>query len=130
MSTHFFGEGNIGSVPEFREFPGGNNEPSRLLRLNVYFDNPVPKRDGTFEDRGGFWAPVELWHRDANGQMHRIGYLAAKVDRGGPQSSLKVSAVVRFRADGDENNTSLTKYAPSVQQRGWGYTVLVSGRLR
>ncbi|MCB2027036.1 MAG: single-stranded DNA-binding protein, partial [Ottowia sp.] len=33
MSTHFFGEGNIGSVPEFREFPGGNNEPSRLLRL-------------------------------------------------------------------------------------------------
>ena len=65
MSTHFFGEGNIGSVPEFREFPGGNNEPSRLLRLNVYFDNPVPKRDGTFEDRGGFWALVELWHRDA-----------------------------------------------------------------
>ena len=65
MSTHFFGEGNIGSAPEFREFPGGNNEPSRLLRLNVYFDNPVPKRDGTFEDRGGFWAPVELWHRDA-----------------------------------------------------------------
>ena len=22
-------------------------------------------KDGTFEDRGGFWAPVELWHRDA-----------------------------------------------------------------
>jgi len=65
MSTHFFGEGNIGSAPEFREFPNGNDEPSRLLRLNVYFDNPVPKKDGTFEDRGGFWAPVELWHRDA-----------------------------------------------------------------
>lgn len=65
MSTHFFGEGNIGSAPEYREFPNGNDEPSRLLRLNVYFDNPVPKKDGTFEDRGGFWAPVELWHRDA-----------------------------------------------------------------
>ncbi len=64
MSTHFLGEGNIGSVPEFREFPKGNDEPSRLLRLNVYFDNPVPKKDGSFEDRGGFWAPVELWHRD------------------------------------------------------------------
>jgi site-specific DNA-methyltransferase (cytosine-N4-specific) len=65
MSTHFYGEGNIGSVPEFREFPGGNDEPRRLLRLNVYFDNPIPKRDGEYEDRGGFWAPVELWHRDA-----------------------------------------------------------------
>lgn len=54
MSTHFIGEGNIGSAPEFREFPKGNDEPNRLLRLNVYFDNPVPKKDGTFEDRGGF----------------------------------------------------------------------------
>ena len=41
-----------------------NDEPRRLLRLNVYFDNPVPTKDG-YEDRGGFWAPVELWHRDA-----------------------------------------------------------------
>lgn len=68
MSTHFTGEGNIGSPPEYREFPNGNDEPRRLLRLNVYFDNPVPvKKDGkeVFEDRGGFWAPVELWHRDA-----------------------------------------------------------------
>lgn len=65
MSTHFIGEGNIGSAPEFREFSKGNDEPNRLLRLNVYFDNPVPKKDGTFDDRGGFWAPVELWHRDA-----------------------------------------------------------------
>ncbi len=64
MSTHFYGEGNIGSAPEFREFPNGNNEPRRLLRLNVYFDNPVPTKEG-FEDRGGFWAPVEIWHRDA-----------------------------------------------------------------
>jgi single-strand DNA-binding protein len=65
MSTHFHGEGNIGSPPEFREFPHGNEEPRRLLRLNVYFDNPVPKRDGEFDDRGGFWAPVEVWHREA-----------------------------------------------------------------
>lgn len=64
MSTYFFGEGNIGSAPEFREFPNGNEEPRRLLRLNVYFDNPVPTKEG-YEDRGGFWAPVEIWHRDA-----------------------------------------------------------------
>ncbi len=66
MSTHFYGEGNIGSAPDFREFANGNDEPNRLLRLNVYFDNPVPKKDGTFEDRGGFSAPVEIWHRDAD----------------------------------------------------------------
>ncbi|MFL9883243.1 single-stranded DNA-binding protein [Paraburkholderia agricolaris] len=64
MSTHFYGEGNIGSTPEFREFPNGNDEPRRVLRLNVYFDNPVPTKDG-YEDRGGFWAPVEIWHKDA-----------------------------------------------------------------
>ncbi|MDF8361353.1 single-stranded DNA-binding protein [Achromobacter anxifer] len=65
MSTHFSGEGNIGSPPEYREFPNGNDEPGRLLRLNVYFDNPVQKKDGTYEDRRGFWAPVELRHREA-----------------------------------------------------------------
>ena len=65
MSTHFSGEGNIGSAPEYREFPNGNEEPRRLLRLNVYFDNPVPNQDGGYEDRGGYWAPVERWHIDA-----------------------------------------------------------------
>ncbi|MBW1248779.1 single-stranded DNA-binding protein [Pseudomonas tolaasii] len=64
MSTFFVGEGNIGGAPEFQEFPSGNEEPRRLLRLNVYFDNPVP-REGSYEDRGGYWAPVELWHREA-----------------------------------------------------------------
>jgi single-strand DNA-binding protein len=65
MATRLIAAGNIGSAPEFREFPNDNEEPRRLLRLNVYFDNPVPQRDGTFKDRGGFWAPVEWWHRDA-----------------------------------------------------------------
>ena len=46
MSTHFVGEGNIGSAPDYREFPNGNDGPRRLLRLNVYFDNPIPKKDG------------------------------------------------------------------------------------
>lgn len=64
MSTRFYGEGNIGSAPEYREFANDNDEPHRLLRLNVYFDNPVPVK-GSYDDRGGFWAPVELWHRDA-----------------------------------------------------------------
>lgn len=65
MSTYFSGDGNIGSAPEFKEYPNGNEEPRRVLRLNVYFDNPVPKKDGEYEDRGGFWAPVDWWHKDA-----------------------------------------------------------------
>lgn len=64
MSTYFIGEGNIGSAPEYQAFATENDEPRRLLRLNVYFDNPI-RRDTGYEDRGGYWAPVELWHREA-----------------------------------------------------------------
>lgn len=64
MSTRFTGQGNIGSAPEFREFPNGNDEPRRLLRLNVYFDNSIPVGDA-YTDRGGFWSAVEWWHADA-----------------------------------------------------------------
>ena len=64
MSTHFFRRRQHRLAPEYREFPNGN-DANRLLRLNVYFDNPVPTKGGDFEDRGGFWAPVEIWHRDA-----------------------------------------------------------------
>ena len=63
MSTQFIGEGNIGSPPEYREFPNGNDDPRRLLRLNVYFDNPVPTKGGEFEDRGGFETGDEEYAR-------------------------------------------------------------------
>lgn len=58
-------EGNIGSKPEFKEFPNGNKEPRRLLRLNVYFDNSVPQNGGGYEDKGGFWMNIDYWHKDA-----------------------------------------------------------------
>lgn len=35
MGTSVDWEGNIGSVPEFKEFANGNKDPRRLLRLNV-----------------------------------------------------------------------------------------------
>ncbi|RMU60685.1 Single-stranded DNA-binding protein, partial [Pseudomonas savastanoi pv. glycinea] len=64
MGTSVDWEGNIGSAPEFKEFPNGNKDPRRLLRLNVYFDNSIPKSDGTgYEDKGGFWASVEFLHK-------------------------------------------------------------------
>ena len=44
---------------KFGELPQDVLEGTRRSRF------PVPKKDGEYEDRGGFWAPVELWHRDA-----------------------------------------------------------------
>lgn len=64
MSTHFMGEGNIGTDPEIKMFPTNGNQPPRgVMRLNVRFDNPVPTENGNV-DRGGFWANVELWDRN------------------------------------------------------------------
>ena len=93
-----FGEGNIGSAPEFRTFNKGNDEPRRLLRLNVYFDNPVPTCDG-YEDRGGFWAPVELWHRDAErwSELYQKGMRVLVEGR-----------CVRDEWEDDEENTRVT----------------------
>lgn len=74
MSTLFIGEGNIGSPPEFQAFQTEQDEPRGLLRLNVYFDNPIP-RNGSYEDRGGYWAPVEIWHREAEAwsRLYQVG---------------------------------------------------------
>lgn len=64
MSTYFIGTRNIGADTEYKVFPQGNGDSKKLLRLNVRFDNPVPCKEG-YQDRGGFWAPVEIWHPDA-----------------------------------------------------------------
>lgn len=103
MSTKFWGEGNIGTKPEFREFANGNKEPRRLLRLNVYFDNPVPKGDGEYEDRGGFWANVELWHKDAE----RYSALFSK--------SMRVLVIGRMLMDQWEDDNGEERSAMKVQ---------------
>ena len=64
MAISFWGEGIIGTKPEFKEIPNGKKGPYRLLRLNVCFHSPIPKSDGEYEDRGGCWAGVEVWHKD------------------------------------------------------------------
>ncbi|WP_313463113.1 single-stranded DNA-binding protein [Pseudomonas nitroreducens] len=65
MSTPVVWEGNIGSLPEYKSFPNGNNGPRQLLRLNIMFDNSIPDGQGGYKDRGGFWCNVEWWHQDA-----------------------------------------------------------------
>ncbi|WP_323634607.1 single-stranded DNA-binding protein [Pectobacterium polaris] len=108
MSTHFSGEGNIGSAPEFHEYPNGNEEPRRVLRLNVYFDNPVPGKSGAFEDRGGFWRPVDWWHRDAE-QFSGLFQKGMRVVVGG-----------RVERDDwtDENNNPRTTYRVNARSVG------------
>ena len=91
MSTHFVGEGNIGSAPDYREFPNGNDEPRRLLRLNVYFDNPIPKKDGEFEDRGG-QRGAALGCRQVSGDELRVGNIKLFPTFGGGRTRVSRSA--------------------------------------
>lgn len=103
MSTEFRGEGNIGSAPEYREFPTDEEEPDRLLRLSVYFDNPVPTDDG-FVDKGGFWMPVEIRHPDAHhwSKLYQKGMRVLVIgrqvreewtdDAGNPSVAIKIRA--------------------------------------
>jgi len=105
VTTRFISTGNIGTAPEFREFANDNDEPRRLLKLNVYFDNPVPQKDGTFKDRGGFWAPVEWWHREAEhwSQLFQKGMRVLvegrtvrdswEDDEGEPRETFKIEAL-------------------------------------
>jgi len=89
-------EGNIGSTPEFKEFPNGNKDPRRLMRINVYFDNSIPDGKGGYEDRGGFWSNVELWHKDAEhySQLFQKGMRVIVTGR---------AVMDRWEKDGEEN---------------------------
>jgi single-strand DNA-binding protein len=60
MSNQFTGTGNIGTAPTVRHVPS-NGEQRAVAEMRVYFDRRVPKRDGGFEDKGGFWLTVAVW---------------------------------------------------------------------
>ena len=72
----------------------------------------------------GMGAYKALMHHGTHGPF-QVGFLAMKHGAGVPGASLRVSAVVRFRPDEMDET-----YADVVRERGWGYVVLVSGRLR
>lgn len=95
MATNVVWEGNIGNPPEFKSFPNGNNEPRRMVRLNVYFDNSFPDGKGGYTERGGFWANVELWHKEAEAY--------AKLYQKGMRVLVQGRAVMdRWEKDGEE----------------------------
>lgn len=73
---------------------------------------------------------MSLFHRNAAGEQRQVGYLAKKFGPGSKNSSLVVSAVVRWKPDVTSTGDFDGSIASSVRQRGWGYVVLVSGQLR
>lgn len=69
---------------------------------------------------------MTLIHSGQTGEGRQIGCIAKKFGAGNCGSDLRVSAVVRYPAD-ERNQDAIGE---SVARRGWGYAVLVAGRLR
>jgi len=99
-----------------------NKDPEASQR---YIESEVAVGDEILLGGVGGGAFKAFMHRSGSGRMTQVGFLARKHGAGGPQASLKVSAVVRFQPDTMDD--SITE---CVRARGWGYAVLVSGRLR
>ena len=60
MSNQFSGAGNVGTEPALRQIQMGG-EGREVAEMRVYFDRPVPKKGGGFEEKGGFWLTVAVW---------------------------------------------------------------------
>ncbi len=64
MGNKFTGEGNLGQDPVLKR-TGGDDDEKAVCNLRIYFDRPVPKDEGGFDDKGGFWMDVEIWGKRA-----------------------------------------------------------------
>jgi single-strand DNA-binding protein len=60
MANRFIGRGNLGNDPEFK-YVDVSGERRALATFNVKIDRWVPTGDNTFEDKGGFWLPTQIW---------------------------------------------------------------------
>lgn len=99
-----------------------NPDPDECQR---YIENQVAVGDRIVLGGRGGGAYKSFMHEDSSGRRTQVGFLAKEHDAGGPNAELKVSAVVRFRPGPNDQNL-----AECVRARGWGYAVLVTGRLR
>jgi len=91
-----------------------------------YIERTVQVGDPILLGGTGSGTNKSLVHRSASGEQRQIGYIAKKFGAGTGESDLKVSAIVRYPVD--QRNPDST--GDLVDRRGWGYVVLVSGRLR
>lgn len=93
-------------------------------RCQSYIESEVAIGDPVTLGGYGMGAYKALMHQGTHGPF-QVGFLAMQHGAGGPGATLRVSAVVRFRPDEMDET-----FADVVRERGWGYVVLVSGRLR
>lgn len=91
-----------------------------------YIEDEVSVGDPIFLGGSGRGASRCLMHKGSAGQAKQVGFLAKDRGSGGPNAELKVAAVIR-RFPKEESDPS---FAQRVRERGWGYVVLVTGRLR
>ena len=101
---------------------GFNRDPEDTQR---YIEKEVRVGDPIVLGGSGMGAYRVLMHCNRSGRPRQVGFLAEKRGAGTNQANLEVSAVIRFRTDMDP-----LKVPPAICERGWGYVVLVSGRLR
>lgn len=94
----------------------------------AYIEKNVRVGDRLTLVRAGDRTSTALTHQDASGKARQIGFLAKKRGEGCQDASLEVSAVVRFALKPED--LAKESLADTVRHRGWGYVVLVSGRLR
>lgn len=110
---------SLGWAMQRNAFNPTPDECQRYIETEVAIGDPI-----VLGGRGG-GAFKSFMHRGSSGQLTQVGFLAKQHAVGGPNASLKVSAVLRFRPDSIDETL-----ADCVRDRGWGYVVLVSGRLR
>ncbi|MEP3145406.1 UvrD-helicase domain-containing protein [Qipengyuania citrea] len=100
-----------------------NDDPDKT---QAYIESEVKVGDAILLGGCGEGAYKALFHRNASGEVRQVGFLANKHGAGNRHADLKVSAVIRFYP----KETTDANLAPVVVERGWGYVVLVSGRIR
>nr|WP_264185637.1 UvrD-helicase domain-containing protein [Roseicella aerolata] len=100
-----------------------NPDPDDCQR---YIEQEVCVGDPIFLGGLGSGANKGFMHVGKSGKSRQIGFLAKKYGAGDSTADLKVSAVVRYSPD--EKDWAIT--GKLVRERGWGYAVLVAGRLR
>ena len=113
------GEVSLGWPMQRNAFNPSPDECQRYIESEVAVGDPI-----VLGGRGG-GAFKSLMHQGSSGKLTQVGFLANECGVGGPNASLKVSAVLRFRPDSIDETL-----ADCVRDRGWGYVVLVSGRIR
>ncbi|AWI80386.1 hypothetical protein CEW87_14070 [Parazoarcus communis] len=92
-----------------------------------YIERTVRVGDAISLEGAGYGRGKSLMHCGPNGRKRQVGFLSNRAPAGGFKSQVSVSAVLRYPHDTSYGNGN--RVAKTVQDRGWGYLVLVSGVL-